>query len=510
MINYAHHAPIFWEKEDFMKCKFCEAELEEEVKICPSCGADLEAEVPAEETPEPTETAEETVDQETTEEATEEATEETAQELLEEAPTAPVEKKAKKGMAWQTIVAIVACVVALICLAIALLSAFGVNVFTFLKKEETEQVEEEPATENVGSFVSDIDYTGTKKEAKKAADTVVATMNGAELTNGQLQIYYGMLVEEFLTNYYQYLAQLGLDLTLDLNTQACYFDETISWETYFVNNAINNWKNYQAVAMFAQEDGFVLSDAMQEALKKMPEELQKIAEESGHETVDELISERMGGYCTLEDYMEYSRLYYTGAEYTSKLPSDEELSTYFDGLAEMFAEYGVTKESGPIVNVRHILIQPEGGTVAEDGVTKTYSKKEWAACEDAAKAVYEEWKKGDATEASFAALANEHSMDPGSNTNGGLYTDITSETTFVEPFLNWCMDDKREIGDTGLVKTEHGYHIMYFSASEPVWLYHAKSQYISDRTTEMMESGAEKWPAEILSEKICLVAIEVA
>lgn len=34
--------------------------------------------------------------------------------------------------------------------------------------------------------------------------------------------------------------------------------------------------------------------------------------------------------------------------------------------------------------------------------------------------ILDEWKAGDATEDSFAALANEYSQDPGSNTTGGL------------------------------------------------------------------------------------------
>lgn len=503
-----------------MKCKYCEAELEEGAKLCPSCGAELE-EAAAQEAAEVTETVEETQTvteavqetevPETTEEATEKVTErvteevseEATEETVEETPAAPAEKKQKKKVSWQTVVAIVACVVALICLAIALLSAFGLNIFNLLKKEETV---EEPA--NVGSFVSEVDYTGTEKEAKKASDKVVATMNGAELTNKQLQIYYSMLVNDFLTNYYQYLEALGLDLTLDLNTQACYFDETISWEKYFVDNAINTWKNYQAVCMFAEEEGFTLSEDMQEALKKLPEELEKSAAEAGYESADEMIKARMGGEVTVDDYVENRRIFYVGAEYTSVLPSDEELSTYFDELSEMFSEYGVTKESGPMVDVRHILFQPDGGTVNDDGTT-TYSEEEWAACLEAAEAVHKEWKEGAATEESFAELANAHSADPGSNTNGGLYTQITSETSFVEPFLTWCMDEDREIGDTDIVKTEHGYHIMYFSASEPLWLYYAKSQYVSDRTTEAMETGLEKWPAQINEDNICLVAVDL-
>lgn len=485
-----------------MKCKYCEAELEEGVKVCPSCGADLE-ETPAQE-PAAVETADETTEvvaAEAVEETAEVVAEETNEEAVEEVP--PV-KKAKKKVAWQTIVAIVACIVALICLAIALLSAFGLNIFNLLKKEEPE----EPT--NVGSFVSEYDYTGTEKQVKKAGDKVVATMNGVELTNKELQIYYNSVVQEFLSNYYQYLEQLNLDLALDLNTQACYFDESVSWEAYFVDMAISTWQNRLAVTMLAEEDGFALSDETKKDIEAIPENLKKMAEEEGFESVDELISERMGGQSNLECYLEFIRVFYTGAEYSSVMPSDEELSEYFDGLSEMFSEYGVTKESGPMVDVRHILFQPEGGTVSEDGLTTTYSEEEWAACLEAAEAVLKEWKEGEATEAAFAELANQYSQDPGSNTNGGLYTQITSETTFVEPFLTWCMDESRQIGDTDIVKTEHGYHIMYFSASEPLWLFHAKSQYVSDRTTELMESGIEKWPIETHKDKICIEAIELS
>ena len=494
-----------------MKCKYCEAELEEGAKICPSCGAELEAEAPAEETAELTDTAVETeaVTEEMEETEVSEVAEETAEEVTEEAAVeateeTPAQKKPRKKISWQTVVAIVACIVALICLAIALLSAFGLNIFNLFKKEEPV---EEPA--KTGSFVSEVDYTGTEKEVEKAADKVVATMNGAELTNRQLQIYYSMLINDFLTNYYQYLEMLGLDLTLDLNTQACYFDETISWEKYFVDNAINTWKNYQAVCMFAEEEGFTLSEDMQKALQMLPEELEKSAVQAGFETADEMVSAEMGGQVTVDDYVENRRVFYIGAEYTSFLPSDEELSAYFDEMSELFAESGITRESGPMVSVRHILLQPEGGTVGEDGVTTTYTEEEWAACLEAAEAVYKEWKEGAATEESFAELANTHSADPGSNTNGGLYTQITSETTFVEPFLTWCMDEDREIGDTDIVKTEHGYHIMYFSATEPLWLVYAKNQYVSDRATTAMETGLEKWPAEINEENICLEAVEL-
>lgn len=33
----------------------------------------------------------------------------------------------------------------------------------------------------------------------------------------------------------------------------------------------------------------------------------------------------------------------------------------------------------------------------------------------------------------------------------------------VEDFENWCFDASRQVGDTGIVESTYGYHVMYFS-----------------------------------------------
>ena len=71
-----------------------------------------------------------------------------------------------------------------------------------------------------------------------------------------------------------------------------------------------------------------------------------------------------------------------------------------------------------------------------------------------------QWKAGDANEDSFAALANEVS-DDGDGTTGGFYGDIYPGQ-MVSAFDAWCFDDGRKAGDTGIVETEYGYHVMYF------------------------------------------------
>ena len=115
-----------------------------------------------------------------------------------------------------------------------------------------------------------------------------------------------------------------------------------------------------------------------------------------------------------------------------------------------------------LVNVRHILVSYEGGTTDENGVT-TYTDEEKAAALSKAQELLDTFLAGEATEEAFATLANENSTDPGSNTTGGLYENVYPGQT-VTNFNNWCFDSSRMAGDTGIVETEYGCHIMYFSS----------------------------------------------
>lgn len=114
------------------------------------------------------------------------------------------------------------------------------------------------------------------------------------------------------------------------------------------------------------------------------------------------------------------------------------------------------------VDVRHILIVPEGGTLNDDGYTSTYTDEEWANALTEAEAILNQWLAGDMTEDSFAELANANSDDNNGNvTNGGLYEDVYMGK-MVEEFEQWCFDESRQSGDYGIVQTVYGYHIMYF------------------------------------------------
>lgn len=130
---------------------------------------------------------------------------------------------------------------------------------------------------------------------------------------------------------------------------------------------------------------------------------------------------------------------------------------YFDGSSD---------NRFPLVNVRHILVSFEGGSTDTSGTT-TYSDEEKAAAKEQAEEILAQWQAGDATEDSFAALAVEKSSDPGSAESGGLYEEVYPGQ-MVTAFNDWCFDDSRKPGDTGIVESSYGYHIMYFSGDADI------------------------------------------
>lgn len=115
-----------------------------------------------------------------------------------------------------------------------------------------------------------------------------------------------------------------------------------------------------------------------------------------------------------------------------------------------------------IGNVRHILVAFEGGTKDKDG-NVTYSEKEKLAAKEAAEKLMAKWKEGEATEDSFIAMVTkENTDDTASIETGGLYENITPDSTYVPEFEAWAIDPERKAGDVGVIATDYGYHFMYY------------------------------------------------
>ena len=152
--------------------------------------------------------------------------------------------------------------------------------------------------------------------------------------------------------------------------------------------------------------------------------------------------------------------------------------------------------SFPLVNVRHILSGFEGGTT-ENGTT-TYSDEEKAEAKEKAEAWLDEWESGAATEESFAELAKTNSTDTGSKENGGLYEDVYPGQ-MVSAFNNWCFDSSRKPGDTGIVETTYGYHVMYFvgAAQDTYREYLVKSDLASEDYSNWYNTLVDSLPMTV-------------
>ena len=140
------------------------------------------------------------------------------------------------------------------------------------------------------------------------------------------------------------------------------------------------------------------------------------------------------------------------------------------------------------VNVRQILFMVTDG--ADSDATETETGHTDAEAKKLAEDALAKWKKGKATDESFAALATKLTEDTGSKESGGLYENVTKDSNYVEPFLNWCFADGRKKGDTGIIKTDYGYHVMYLSSKskDPAWKNTVRDALASAKFDKYIES----------------------
>ena len=131
----------------------------------------------------------------------------------------------------------------------------------------------------------------------------------------------------------------------------------------------------------------------------------------------------------------------------------------------------------PLANVRHVLFNfectnPEEHVHSGDGHVHTddsnhehieYTEEEKAATLEKAENLLALYELSDQTDEAFAELATANTDDTASAATGGLYEDIAPvQGIYVESFTNWATDPERKAGDTGIIESTYGYHVMYY------------------------------------------------
>lgn len=148
------------------------------------------------------------------------------------------------------------------------------------------------------------------------------------------------------------------------------------------------------------------------------------------------------------------------------------------------------------IDVRHVLIRPEESTIPsdEEGYQEDVDAKK-AEAKQKADDLLAEWKSGDATEDSFAKLAQDNSADSNAD-QGGLYEQVY-KGQMVQAFNDWCFDENRKPGDTDVVETDFGYHIMYFVGENiPYWKVQVTDALKSEAVDSWFTEKTEGYTAE--------------
>lgn len=502
-----------------MNCKYCGAELEDGVTLCPVCGKPQTEDetVEAAEAAEAAETAAEAAEE--TGEASEpvkscgrsepcagcealNGCEQAGQYFADELAA---QKKAKQSGAKKIVLGIVAGV-----LVIAIVAAL---IAWLLPGARTEQTPDEtPASESVvddapqqtpdasaaaeGPVVhtNDYGYTSYTATAEQLTDrvlgSVVATCGNRELTNRGMGLYYWQQYYAFANAYGSYLAYF-MDTSLGLDEQL--YGENVTWQQQFIDRAFLMFHHIAALAQEAEAAGFALSEEDQAYIDTFAENLSEAAVGYGYESADEFLQLQFGPGVTVQDYTNAVAENILASAYLQSLVdahtyTDDDVSAYYDAHAEEYEANRVQKLDVPNIDIRHILIVP-----AEQNEDGTYTDEAWAQAQAQAEAILQQWLDGESTEESFAELAVDNSAD-GSAANGGLITDVYPGQ-MVDEFNDWCFDAARQVGDVGIVKTQFGYHVMYFSAvgEEIHWRTVAESDYLSEFSAKLEDEIAAKY-----------------
>ena len=376
-----------------------------------------------------------------------------------------------------------------------------------------------------GSYTADVD------------SAVVATVGDETLTNSELQVWYWAEVAQ----YRQEQHETAPDFDRPLDTQACEIDDSVnSWQQYFLREALNAWHSAQALLVQSEEVPMPTEEAYQpnldnyetymtgmpatkylygynvyyqlntmheEYLNSLPDTLDALAAEKGYSGASDMAQAAFGTTeQALKDYADtYNRgyMYFTAMSYYIE-PTEEELAAFYEENGDSFTS------TGKYVDIRHILLVPDavasesGGEtavtdpvkVAADG-TVTCSEAAWAACEQEAQELLKGWaKKTKATEATFAEIANKNSEDKGTALDGGAYDKITKGQLMTE-LDSWCFDPSRQVGDTTIIRSDYGVHILYFAGSEDIAYAEAEEEYYRQEQNAIITLACDASPMEV-------------
>ena len=324
---------------------------------------------------------------------------------------------------------------------------------------------------------------------------IVAQFGNHTLTSAGFSYFYWASYTSFL-NYHGSDAKNYLDLYTPLSEQM--YSEDLTWEEYFINDALMAFKQYTALNDLARAEGFELSEEAQKSLENLPEDLLKTAQAMGFETVEEYLQANYGGGATVENYTEYLHDHFVVQEYTAAIQdsfsfTDEEVEAFYDEHAQEYEENGVTKEDVKMAKLRYIMVLP-----ADD------SDESYEAIDTAFNEMLEDWELWeDKSEEGFMSFGEKWSEKGFAQD----YLDaVAPGTVYFSFFDDWVFHEPRVAGDTRTWVMQSGDYFFYYigQRDEIYWRSQTRYDMCRDAFTTFLLQQMDNYSFNIYPENIII------
>ena len=293
-----------------------------------------------------------------------------------------------------------------------------------------------------------------------ATHETYVVINGEEVNKVEFDYVYNTSKNNYITQYGSYLSYFGLDTSKDLSTQM--YSDTLTWQDYFEQNAVESLKQNKALMAEAKAAGFTYDTT--DEYNTFKETIKTSAASAGI-SEKEYVRSIYGSYATMGRIEEYVKNDMVMNAYYQKLqednaPSDDEIQSYYEENKATYdsVDYRLTTIEADLPTEPTELADPVEETAADttgttDGTAATDSTQDTAyqpSDAEIAKAMEDAKVLADDAEQTVAKDGEAHENEKKSSVNY-LISD-------------WLFDDARKAGDTTVITNDnsHCYYVVAF------------------------------------------------
>lgn len=293
-----------------------------------------------------------------------------------------------------------------------------------------------------------------------ATHETYVVINGEEVNKVEFDYVYNTAKNNYITQYGSYLSYFGLDTSKDLSTQM--YSDTLTWQDYFEQNAVESLKQNKALMAEAKAAGFTYDTTDEYNTFK---ETIKTSAASAGVSDKEYVRSIYGSYATMGRIEEYVKNDMVMNAYYQKLqednaPSDDEIQSYYEENKATYdsVDYRLTTIEADLPTEPTELADPVEETAADttgttDGTAAADTTQDTAyqpSDAEIAKAMEDAKVLADDAEQTVAKDGEAHENEKKSSVNYMI--------------SDWLFDDARKAGDTTVITNDnsHCYYVVAF------------------------------------------------